>query len=191
MRGAPTYLGKNVQFGPNATAGRYVLINDDTHFANGSIGSFCSVGTRCCLNAQNHPTSWLSTHGFQYHRGIPFRDVPEYQGLKQLKFPVERVEIGNDVWIGNSVNIITGVTVGDGAVIAAGAVVTKDIPPYAIVGGVPAEVIRFRFPPKTIERLLKVRWWDRPLSELSGLPFDNINTCLEILEGNDGLVGKI
>ena len=71
------------------------------------------------------------------------------------------VEIGNDVWIGSHVLILDGVTIGDGAVVAAGAVVTKDVEPYAIYGGVPAKLIKYRFPPKTIEMLLKMKWWDK------------------------------
>jgi hypothetical protein len=68
------------------------------------------------------------------------------------------------------------------AVIAAGAVVTKDVPPYAIVGGVPAKIIRYRFPDKTIERLLRVKWWELELSQLSGLPFGDVERCLDLIE---------
>lgn len=71
-----------------------------------------------------------------------------------------KVVIGNDVWIGTKAIILSGVTIGDGAVIAAGAVVTKDVPPYAIVGGVPAQLIKYRFPKELIDRLLQIRWWD-------------------------------
>jgi tetrahydrodipicolinate N-succinyltransferase len=86
------------------------------------------------------------------------------------------------VWTGHNVNILPGVTVGDGAVIGAGAVVTKDVPPYAIVAGVPAVIKKYRFPPATIERLLRLRWWELELSKLSGLPFRDIERCLDRLE---------
>ena len=72
-------------------------------------------------------------------------------------------KIGNDVWIGEDVKIIGGVTIGDGAIVATGATVTKDVPPYAIVGGVPAKVIRYRFDMPTIDFLLKDKWWDKPV----------------------------
>lgn len=73
-------------------------------------------------------------------------------------FPI----IGNDVWIGANAIILQGVTIGDGAIIAAGAVVTKDVPPYAIVGGVPAKVIKYRFSDEVILKLLQIKWWDKP-----------------------------
>ena len=94
----------------------------------------------------------------------------------------ERVQVGNDVWTGHNVNVMAGVTIGDGAIIAAGSVVTKDVPPYAIVAGAPAEIKRLRFSEQTIERLLRVKWWDLELSQLSGLPFRDVERCLDIIE---------
>ena len=77
------------------------------------------------------------------------------------------IVIGNDVWIGYEAVILAGVTVGDGAVIAARAVVTKDVPPYTIVGGVPARPIRRRFPEETVNQLLRLRWWDWPAGRIA------------------------
>jgi tetrahydrodipicolinate N-succinyltransferase len=94
----------------------------------------------------------------------------------------KHVTVGNDVWTGHNVNVMAGVSVGDGAIIAAGSVVTKNVPPYAIVAGVPATAKRLRFPERTIERLLRLRWWDLELSQLSGLPFRDIDRCLDMIE---------
>jgi hypothetical protein len=110
--------------------------------------------------------------------------MPEWRALEKRPRSklFNRIEIGNDVWSGHNVTVLGGVTVGDGAILAAGAVVSRDVPPYALVGGVPAKVIRYRFPEKIIERLLAVRWWDFPFIRLSGLAFDDIERCLDQLE---------
>jgi len=79
---------------------------------------------------------------------------------------LKRTQIGNDVWIGARAIVLDGISIGDGAVIAAGAVVTKDVPPYAIVGGVPAKLIRYRFEDDVIQELLKWKWWDLSLDDL-------------------------
>lgn len=86
---------------------------------------------------------------------MTYSDDEKYTEFKR------QIEIGNDVWIGDSVLILDGVKIGDGAVLAAGAVVTADVPPYAIVGGVPAKVIRYRFNEDEIEHLIKLKWWDK------------------------------
>jgi tetrahydrodipicolinate N-succinyltransferase len=93
-----------------------------------------------------------------------------------------KMNVGNDVWMGHHVNIMGGVTVGDGAIIAAGSIVTRDVPPYAIVAGVPAQIKRYRFSDKTIERLLRAKWWELELADLSELPFRDIERCLDAIE---------
>ena len=98
-----------------------------------------------------------------------------------------RITVGNDVWIGNSVNIL-GANIGDGAVVAAGAVVTKDVPPYAIVAGVPAEIKRYRFNEKTIARFLRAKWWELELEQLDGLPFRDPERCLDLIDEIRGQV---
>jgi acetyltransferase-like isoleucine patch superfamily enzyme len=151
-----------------------------------------------------HPTTSLST----YPLGMVFKDVQtssNFEGLDLIQSlqrdPLNEINnrnldvfIGNDVWIGCRAIIMAGVTIGDGAVIGSGAVVTKDVPPYAVVGGVPAKVIKYRFNEETIHRLLNVKWWNYepeylwnllgPLTKLSP-----IEPALRILEAQTSLKG--
>jgi acetyltransferase-like isoleucine patch superfamily enzyme len=180
----PAYLNRNTQVGPDCTVGKYFGMNESCFVARATVGAFCSIGARTAINPFNHPTAWLSIHEFQYHPNS-FDWVPEYSDFNRLERTpdmFEQVTIGSDVWMGHNVNVLPGVNVGDGAVIAAGAVVTKDVPPYAIVAGVPATIRRYRFPEETIARLLNVRWWEFELSELSGLPFRDVDRCIALLE---------
>lgn len=180
----PLYLNKNTQVGPDVTTGKYFGMNESCYIARGSIGAFCAIGARTSINPFNHPVDWLSTNEFQYHPNS-FDWVDEYRDFARLDRTPDmypRVTVGNDVWTGHNVNIMAGVNVGDGAIVAAGSIVTKDVPPYAIVAGVPATIKRYRFPEKTIERLLKVCWWDLELAELSGLPFRDIDRCIGMIE---------
>jgi acetyltransferase-like isoleucine patch superfamily enzyme len=120
------------------------------------IGKYCSIASVNIFLAGNHSTDWISTYTFHLP---PFTQAYEqfYGGQSLSK---GNVEIGNDVWIGNEATIMSGITIGDGAVIAALSVVTKDVPPYAIVGGNPAKIIKMRFDQKSIDNLLKLKWWD-------------------------------
>jgi acetyltransferase-like isoleucine patch superfamily enzyme len=118
-----------------------------------SIGSFCSLASAIeVMPGGNHPTDMVTTY--------PIRR--RLAGTEQPGEPWSKgdVAIGNDVWIGRGVKILGGVTIGDGAVVAAYSVVTKDIPPYAIAAGVPARVVRQRFPEEIVASLLRIKWWD-------------------------------
>jgi len=158
---------------------------------NTTIGKFCSVAEGVCLGPSFHPISRISTHPFTYLRDeerkygeiiTPADKVRPYNGCKA-------VTIGNDVWIGRNAIVMDGVTIGTGAVIGAAAVVTKDVPPYAIVAGVPAKIIRYRFPPETVNRLLASRWWDYPYDFiLNELDFEDVQRSLDILESNKHLL---
>lgn len=123
---------------------------------NLTIGDYCSfsMGTTILIGG-NHSTEWVSTYPF----GTIFPEAKIGLDGDDRRYHHD-VMIGNDVWIGTNTLILSGVTIGDGAVIAAGAVVHKDVPPYAVVGGVPSKVIKYRFDEKDIEELLELKWWD-------------------------------
>jgi virginiamycin A acetyltransferase len=120
------------------------------------IGRFCSIaaGVKFLMNGGNHSTSWLTTYPFPiFGQGWALPDAPVWPNKGDTT-------VGNDVWLGNSAVVMPGVTIGDGAIVATSAVVTKNVPSYAIVGGNPAAVLRYRFDEATIGRLLTLRWWD-------------------------------
>ena len=180
----PAFLDRNSRMGPDVRIGRYCSVGETTGIARGNFGSFIAMGARISVNPFNHPTDWLSIHDFQY-RGDSYGWVPEYRDLVRLSRTADMfqpVTFGNDIWIGNNATVLGGVSIGDGAVIAAGSVVTKDVPPYSIVAGVPATIKRRRFNDKIIERLLAAKWWELELSDLSGLPFRDIERCLDEIE---------
>jgi acetyltransferase-like isoleucine patch superfamily enzyme len=180
---APVNLGEGVIIGNWVKIGRYSYLRANSAVGGGSeIGRFCSIARGCEIGASEHPTSFLSTHPFQYSNRH-FRRTTGYRQFERVTFEEPQgAKIGHDVWIGAKAIILRGVTVGHGAIVAAGAVVTKDVAPYTIVAGVPAKPVRKRFPDDIIARLLAVKWWERDLAELDGLPFDDITLCLDILE---------
>jgi acetyltransferase-like isoleucine patch superfamily enzyme len=181
----PAGIGRNTQIGPDVKAGKYFSMGEDCYFARATIGRYTAFGSRTSINPFSHPTNWLSIHEFQYHPNPDaYEWFEEWQKVEKLPRSMlfKYVSLGNDVWTGLNVTVLGGVTVGNGAIIATGSVVTKDIPPYAIMAGAPARLIRFRFPEETIARLQAVKWWDLPLPLLTGLPFDQIDRCLDKLE---------
>ncbi len=180
----PVFLNRLSQIGPDVVFGKYSGMNENCYVARATVGAYCAIGARTAINPFNHPVDWLSINEFQYHPNS-FDWVAEYRELQRLdRTPdmFKHVTIGNDVWTGHNVNVMAGVSVGDGAIIGAGSVVTKDVPAFAIVAGVPARVVRMRFSDAVIERLQRVKWWDLELSELSGLPFRDVERCLGRIE---------
>lgn len=147
-----------------AKLGDFTYIANNTQIHRTTIGKFVSIGRDCKIGLAKHPTTnFVSTHPIFFSPSkqcqISFADksyYPEYGNII----------IGNDVWVGDNVIIINDIIIGDGSIIAAGSVVTKDIPPYAIVGGVPARIIKYRFDDSTIEKLLRLKWWDNDISYL-------------------------
>lgn len=130
------------------------------------IGKFCSIacGAKFLFNSANHTLSSLSTYPFPLffeEWGLEKKNVADSWDNKG------DIIVGNDVWIGYEAVILSGVTIGDGAVIGARAVVTKDVPPYTIVGGVPAKPIKKRFSEENIKKLQSIRWWDWPKEKIA------------------------
>jgi acetyltransferase-like isoleucine patch superfamily enzyme len=141
----------------DSNLGLYTYASPYTMIQSADIGKFCSIGPATIIGYGEHPIDYISSSPMFYHMGNIFgKTFAEKESFERYK----RVTIGNDVWIGANAYIKNGVIVGDGAVIAAGSVVVKDVPPYSIVGGVPAKVIRFRFDEEIIDALLRLKWWD-------------------------------
>jgi len=134
------------------------------HSCDVTLGKFICFGDNVSIDTGGeHNTKVITT--FPFHHFDVFKHAvagcPINSGL-----PKGDVVIGNDVWLAEGVRVLSGVRIGDGAVIGTRAVVTRDIPPYAIAAGIPARVIRYRFSPDVIERLLKVKWWDWPIEKV-------------------------
>ena len=192
-QGHSTVYLQNVVKDPSITVGAYStyddFVRDPRDFERNNvlyhypinherltIGKFCSIacGAKFLFNSANHALGSLSTYPFPIffeEWGLPVEDIPRAWDNKG------DIVIGNDVWIGYEAVILAGVTVGDWAVVGTRAVVTKDVPPYTIVGGVPAKPIRKRFSEAVIDRLLALQWWD--------WPEERIAASLEAIQSGD------
>ncbi|HEY0248256.1 MAG TPA: chloramphenicol acetyltransferase [Gryllotalpicola sp.] len=127
--------------------------------ANTTVGRFANIASLVRIGATDHPLDRASLHHFMY-RSAKYWDEQQDDAEWFAKRRSRRTTVGHDTWIGHGAQIKPDVVVGNGAVIASGAIVTKDVPPYAIVAGVPARVIRFRQPPEIVARLERLAWWD-------------------------------
>lgn len=174
---------KNVIKNPRILVGEYTMyndfVNDPAEFEQNNvlyhypinhdslvIGKFCSIacGARFIFNSANHTMKSLSTYPFPLffeEWGLDVRNVTDSWDNKG------DIIVGNDVWIGYEAVIMSGVTIGDGAIIGTRAVVTKDVPPYTVVGGIPAKFIRKRFTDEVISSLLELKWWDWPKDRIA------------------------
>ena len=128
-----------------------------------SIGKFCSISYGVTIGPPEHNYRLLSTHPFIYRSKYDF--FGDDQAIQQQRFEKE-INIGNDVWCGCNSVIARGVNVGDGAVIGANSFVNKDVPPYAIVAGSPAKIIKYRFREDIVNELVKIKWWDLPKNKI-------------------------
>jgi virginiamycin A acetyltransferase len=157
---------------PNVRIGAHTYINGGLVREYTHIGRYCSIGHDVALGIGNHSIRSASTHPFATKAPLDEEWVPPRKDPKR-KY-TEPTEIGHDVWIGHGAIVNATLKIGIGAVIAAGAVLTKDIPPYAIVAGVPANIIGWRFDEDLRQMLLASQWWAFPLEFLSTLPTNNI-----------------
>lgn len=148
----------------HAKIGAHSYIASNTDIENAVIGKYCSIADHCRVGMSGHSLNYLSTSPIFTETVNALQDQWTEMNVFASKHEEETVIIGNDIWIGSHVLINGGVKIGNGACIAAGAVVVKDVPPYAIVGGVPAKVIRYRFSEDVIAKLEEVKWWN--LSEV-------------------------
>jgi virginiamycin A acetyltransferase len=172
----------------SVTVGRCTYIAGHARLTDVDIGSFCSIAPRTINHLGNHPTrNFVSTHPAFYSPQSPsvsFTDrelFPPYGG---------KVVIGHDVWIGTDVLLMDGITIGNGAIIAARSVITRDVPAYAIVGGVPAKLIRYRFNEETIAQMEAFQWWNMDMEwiESNAESFRDINCFLQLIKENNSAI---
>ena len=158
-------------------------VHKNSVLRNVKVGRFSSIGENVNISLFEHPINMVSTSPCFYrkkHTLHTFVDNNYFEDLKCDKAGYS-VQIGNDVWIGQGVSIKSGVTIGDGAIIGTGAIVTKDVAPYAIVAGVPAKIIRYRFSEKQIEFFMEIKWWEKDCSwfEQNGKYFADVDEFIE------------
>jgi len=151
-------IKERVQFW-DSELGDYSYVERHAEVIYARVGKFCAVASAARVNALEHPMARVSQHKITYRPNEYFLGAKldkEFRESRRAKI----VETGHDVWIGHGAIVMPGVKIGHGAVVAAGAVVTKDVAPHAIVAGVPAKFLKWRFAPKLSERIIALAWWD-------------------------------
>lgn len=141
----------------NSRVGRHSNIKSNCKIYNAAVGKFCVFAQNVTVGAGKHPVHFASTNFLFYSNTKSFKTFADGEYFLDEH---DVINIGHDVWFGANSSVVGNVNIGSGAVIAYGAVVTKDVPPYAVVGGVPAKIIKMRFSDDVIERLLEIKWWN-------------------------------
>lgn len=175
----PTAKLESGTFFVGSKIGRHSFCGYDCEIYFSTIGSFTSIANGVVLGGARHPMEWVSMSPVFYKGRDSVKAKFSEHPLPQSK----GIVIGNDVWIGHSALVLAGVTIGHGAVVGAGSVVTKDVPPYAVVAGNPARLIRYRFAQETVNSLLASEWWDYGDEELKllGRHFNDIDYFLSFV----------
>jgi acetyltransferase-like isoleucine patch superfamily enzyme len=162
-------LGKGVRIYPfsiitDSTIGSYSYVSYFCKINNTEIGKYCSIAQNVKIGLGKHPTNYITTNPLFYSKNNPLKEswVEKNGDFEEHS----KVFIGNDVWIGTNVTVLDGVKIGHGAIIGAHSLVNKDVPPYTIVGGVPAKYIKMRFDNDIIKLLMKIEWWNYPVEKL-------------------------
>lgn len=184
--GGSNFIGYNSRF-VSSEIGLSSYISHDSRIIKTKIGKFCSIGDGVKTHLGQHPANtFVSTHPAFFSSSVGL--IPKFvnrQKFEEHKYTDSTnryvVEIGNDVWIGCNVVISDGVKIGDGAIIASGSIVNKDVPNFAIVGGIPAKIIKYRFTEEQINFLNEYKWWEKPVEFLKDNAdlFENIDRFIK------------
>ena len=175
--------------------GAFLDVGAFCNLSGGSInnvrfGRYCSVANGVVIGPHAHPTDWLTTSRTAYYPQVNGWDAlvaganlgKVHARLRPFTEACPNTTVGPDVWIGQGAFIKAGVSIGAGAIIGAHATVLKDVPPYGVVVGIPARVLRLRFPEATVERLLALEWWRYSIYDLFDAPMDSIDAALDVIE---------
>ena len=186
--GGNNYVG-NLSHIVESSFGRYSYCGSRCELIRVKIGSYCSIASNVEVIYGKHPSKkWVSTHPAFYSIktacGATFVEKNMFDEHEFVDEEKHYVLIGNDVWIGHGVKILEGVSIGDGAIIATGSVITKNVPPYAIIGGNPAKIIKKRFKDEEIDFLLSFKWWqnDEKWIRENVNKFSDISTFMEYMQ---------